>query len=93
MITFTVAPESGDPYEVTATSRDVYVWEKTSKGRSMSQLRADVRIEDLYRLAHLASKRLQLFTGSLEEFTESCDLEFEEDQDEGPTQPGASTGP
>lgn len=91
MIEFHVSPDGGEPYEVTATSRDVYIWEKLGKGRTLAQLKDNLQMADMYQLAHLASKRQQLFTGSLEEFTDTVDLDFEEEEDEGPTRPGAST--
>lgn len=93
MIEFTVVPDGGETYVVTATSRDVFVWEKLGKGRSLSQMKANLHMADMYQLAHLASKRQQLFAGSLEEFTDSCDLQFEEDDEPDPTQPEASPEP
>lgn len=90
MIEFKVRPAHGEPYTVTATSRDVFVFEKVSRGRTMSHFKIDLRMEDMYRLAHIASKRQQLFAGSLDEFAEACDLEFEDDDDLDPTQPEAS---
>lgn len=91
MFEFKITPEHGDSFEVTATSRDVLVWEKTTKGRTMKSLRDDLAINDLYKIAHLASKRQQLFTGTLQEFEETCDLDFEEEEEPDPTQSGAST--
>lgn len=91
MIEFTVKPDGGDEYQVTATSRDVYVWEKVSKG-SLAQLQGNVNMTAMYQIAHLASKRQQLYTGTLAEFTESCDLDFEDLPEPDPTQPEASPG-
>lgn len=93
MIGFKVVPEGGDEYEVTATSRDVYLFEKLNKGKTFQSLVNNLEMGDMYRLAHLASKRQQLFTGTLEEFTDSCDLEVNSDDEEpGPTPPEVSTG-
>jgi hypothetical protein len=44
---------------------------------------------DMYKLAHLASKRQQLFNGTLDEFASSCDIDFEEEEEPDPTQPEA----
>lgn len=93
MIEFTIAPDDGDPYEVTATARDVLLWEKTTKGRSFAALMDDVRMTDMYALAHAASRRQRLFTGTLAEFERDCELEFEEAEEPDPTQPDLSDEP
>lgn len=85
MFTFTVKPDGGDEYSATATSRDVVVWEKTGRNRSVGKLAESPAMGDLYALAHLASKRLGLFDGTFKEFEESVDLEFEEDEASDPT--------
>lgn len=92
MIEFSVNPENGDAYEVTATSRDVLLWEKTTKGRSVKTLMDDVSLVDMYKIAYLASQRQGLFHGTIKEFEDSVDLDFEETDQPDPTQPGASTG-
>lgn len=89
MIEFTVKPDGGDEYQVTATSRDVYVWEKITKSH-MGQLQGNVSMTAMYSLAHLASKRQQLYSGTLDEFTESCDLDFDDTTEPDPTSPEAS---
>lgn len=92
MITFTLDPDEGDEYQVTATSRDVYMWEKVYRGKSLGQLKANLLMGDLYALAHLACKRQRQFAGTFDEFEESHDLKFETDdqQEVGPTPPAAS---
>jgi hypothetical protein len=87
MLDFTVRPDNAEPYEVKATTRDLRLWEKAGPGRSMSKLLSDISIASLYELAHIASKRQQLFTGSLTEFEETCELEFEEIEAPDPTRP------
>lgn len=85
MIDFKVQPDGKDEYEVKATSRDIYLWEKTGRGRSFQRLTSDLHMEWMYEVAHIASRRQQLFTGSLDEFVNSCELHFEkEDTDEDP---------
>lgn len=87
MFTFTVVPDNGEPFQATATSRDVVIWEKLGKGRSMSRVAQEPTMGDLYSLAHVAARRLQLFTGTLEEFEHSVDIDFEgEDEAPDPTQ-------
>lgn len=93
MITFTIRPDGGKPYPLTATSRDVFVYEKTNKGKSFASIMNDLHMSDMYGLAHLAARRQQLFAGTLAEFAESCDLDMEDDDEADPTQPEASPEP
>jgi hypothetical protein len=92
VFTFKVTPDGGgDPYEVTADSRDVARWERTGKGRSMQRLRDTMSFVDLYALAHVAAVRQGLFVGSLGEFEESVVFDIKAPDDEGedgdPTRP------
>jgi hypothetical protein len=87
MIDFTIRPDNAEPYTVNATARDLRLWEKAGPGRSMSKLLGDISITSLYELAHIASRRQQLFTGTLAEFEETCELEFEETEAPDPTRP------
>ncbi|TKG58050.1 hypothetical protein [Prauserella endophytica] len=86
MIDFKIRPDGGEPFEVTATTRDILNWEKVTKGASLKQLMEDLHAGDLYKVAHFASKRTQQFTGTLQEFEQSCDLEFEIEEEKDPTQ-------
>jgi hypothetical protein len=81
-----------EPVELTATSRDVLMWEKTTKGASFAKLEQDLRMGDLYGVAYRAAARKAVFTGTLEDFCLKVDLEFEDtpagsDGDADPTQP------
>lgn len=80
MITFTIAPDLAEKYEVVATSRDVLNWERTTKGGSMKQLMEELHLSDLYKVAHFAAKRLSLTTETLKEFEANNDLEFETEE-------------
>lgn len=93
MIEFKVEPEGGESYDLKAGTRDALVWERTSKGnRSFTDLMTSMNMVDLYHLAHIAAKRQGLFTGSLRDFEETCDLHFETEASEpDPTPPAAST--
>jgi hypothetical protein len=96
VITVTVTPDGGEPYELTATARDVLNWEKTSRDKTVVDLLTGFNMVDLYRVSHLAASRQQLFTGSLKEFEETCEVEFQEEDQEpepDPTQPVPYTGP
>lgn len=94
MITFTLLPDGADEFKVTATSRDVYMWEKVYRGKSLGQLKANLLMTDLYALAHLACKRQRQYEGTFDEFESTHDLDFKtDDQDQneaGPTPPAAS---
>ena len=95
MITLKVTPDNGEAYQVTATSRDVLTWEKTTKGnKSFLTLITEPNLIDFYKLAHLASWRQGLFTGTFQEFEAQCEVtaEMEEEADEepDPTQSAAS---
>ncbi|OXM73088.1 MULTISPECIES: hypothetical protein [Amycolatopsis] len=77
MIDFKIAPDGGEKFEVKATTRDILNWERTTKGGSLKQLMENLHTADLYKVAHFAARRTQQFTGTLQEFEASCDLEFE----------------
>lgn len=84
--TFTVRPDGAEPFEIEGTTRDILAWERTTKGASIGQLENNPRVTDLYKIAHLAAKRRQMFTGDLAEFMETCDLDVhdeDDDEDEG----------
>lgn len=84
MIDFKVVPDNGDAYEVTAGTRDLMKWEKANPGSSALQFaQGTARLSDLYAIAHIAAKRQGLFKGTLDEFEDSVELEFEE-ADEAP---------
>lgn len=91
MIDFTVKPDNGEEYQVTAEARDVLLWERATKYASVSKLGENPSMTDLYGLAYHASRRQGLFTGNLEEFEKTCDLDFERggDDEPDPTQPEA----
>lgn len=93
MITLTITPDNGEPYKVTATSRDVFAWEKTTKGnKSFVDLLNEPTLTDLYRVAHLACWRQGLFTGNQAEFEATCEVTagFEEEEDEEPDPTGSA---
>lgn len=102
MFTFKVVPEDGDPFIVKAGTRDVLTWEKTTKGnKSYAQLMAEPNLVDYYKIAHLAAWRQQLFTGTLQEFEKTHEIDLTSGEDEiqepvdeepDPTPPGHSTG-
>lgn len=95
LVKVTVTPDDGEPYEVEATSRDVLVWEKTSRDhRTFQQLVNNQALTDIYRIAHIASRRLGLFGGDLAEFEKTCDVEQwqEESPEADPTRSAQSPG-
>lgn len=92
MIDFTIRPDDGEPYELKATTRDVYMWEKAGANRSVSKLLGDVSMQAMYQLAHVAARRQQQFGGTLEEFVASNELDFSTAEAPDPTPSAPSTG-
>jgi hypothetical protein len=100
MFEFTVTPDGGEAYDIVATSRDVLMWERTTKGASFAQLESNLRLVDLYAIAYRAALRLGHFDGHLSDFETSVDLDLlagsdDEEGDEGvdPTLPAPTAGP
>lgn len=87
-IKFKVTPVDGEPFEVGAESRDIYVWEKTGQGRSFGTAMQSGSVVALTEIAYYASRRQGHFTGTLTEFASSHDIENAEGEEEpDPTQP------
>lgn len=82
MMTFDITPDNGQPYRLTAGSRDVLSWEKAGKGRSFRQLGQETTMAGLYGLAYFAARRQGHFGGSLAEWEESVELMPVRDDDE-----------
>jgi hypothetical protein len=97
MMTFKVIPDGGEPYQVTAHSRDVLVWEKSGKGRTFSQLADHLSMTDMYGLAFVAARRQGMFSGTLQDFEQSADMMpvdvDEDDEDPDPTHAAPSAAP
>lgn len=85
--TVTVKPDGGEEYELEATSRDEVNWEKTTKGATIKKFESDPSMVDVYKIAHFAAVRQQRFTGSLQDWIDSVDIEFEKDDGEPITCP------
>lgn len=87
MFDFKIQPDGGDEFTVTAGSRDVLVWEKTTKGASFGSIADGLKLADLYKIAHIAAKRHGLFNGTLAEFEASCELDMVAQEEPDPTRP------
>lgn len=90
MFVFTATPDVGEPVVIRADSRDVLVWERVAKGRSMNALMENMRVSDMYEIAHVAARRQQMFEGPLPDFERDYALDIEQDDDaddEGPEVP------
>ena len=97
MIRFKVKPEDGDPYEIEATSRDVFTWERTNRtGKVFADLADRQSMVDMYHVAYVTARRLGLFTGTQADFESTCDLDEMEGNAENktadPTQPARTSG-
>lgn len=79
-ITFRLTPDVGEPYEVRASGRDIYVWETRYPDKTVSGLWARLAMVDLYTLAHTAAQRQGLFTGSLNDFVTTHEIDFDTDE-------------
>lgn len=91
MFTFTVKPDEGTEYKLVAGSRDVAIWERATKGRTLADLQRPSMC-DFYGIAHVAAKRQGLTDLTKAQFEESCDLDMGDEDDEAepdPTPPGA----
>lgn len=87
LFTFHVTPDGGETFDLAATSRDVLNWEKTTKGASLGKFENEPSLVDIYKIAHFAAIRTQRFTGSLAEFEQSHDIEFDSEEDSEPEDP------
>lgn len=93
MFTFRVTPDSGQPYDLEVTSRDIVFWEKIDRAHTVTRLENDPRMSDIYSVTHVAAKRKGLFSGLLAEWETSVDLApAEEPPNSDPTQPGQWPG-
>jgi len=76
LITVKITPEDGgDPFIVPATARDVLVWERSNRDNSFARLMANQKMTDIYRIAHIAAKRLGLYSDDLATFEKTGDPE------------------
>lgn len=96
IVAFNVYPDDGEPYEAVISSRLLLAWEKTHKGNSGALLGGDV--SSMYQLCHFEAQLRHGYTGTLEDFEASHDLDGDTDEDEeapadglDPTPPAPST--
>jgi hypothetical protein len=81
MFNFKLTDEAGESTEVAADSRDVLVWEKTSRSNERYvELLTELSMVKLYRLAHIAAKRQGVFTGKLADFEAAYVLGIETEE-------------
>lgn len=87
MFTFNITPDGGTPFTVTATSRDIAQWEKTTKDASLHQLQEKMRMTDLYKICWIAARRQlpDYVPTVLADFETGFDLEMDEDEPADPS--------
>jgi hypothetical protein len=90
MFDFEIRPDHGEPYKLTAESRDVLVWEKTGRGRSLKTLTDNVSLADMYEISHIAARRQGFFNGNLGEWEKTVNLDLTDSGEPDPTQSAAS---
>ncbi|MGH3099021.1 MAG: hypothetical protein ACRDMV_23790 [Streptosporangiales bacterium] len=74
--------ESGGQWRVSIDMGDAYTWERTNKrGRILADLDRP-GAQDVYELAHVASRRLGLYSGSLQEFAGAHLVDMADDKDD-----------
>ncbi|TDP97647.1 hypothetical protein [Labedaea rhizosphaerae] len=74
-----------NPIESVVSSRDIYKWEKSGRGRSMSNLGSgNLRMSDVYELTHIALGRRKLWSGSLEDLVDGADIDVKDTSDLDP---------
>lgn len=73
MFTFDVTPDGADTYRLVADSRDISLWERTTKGGpTLAKLQDNAAISDLEVIAFHAASRQGLFEGPLAEWRATC---------------------
>lgn len=80
MFIFKLTPDHGDSFEIRAGTRDILVWEKVAKNRSLSALMEDLRVADLYEIAYVSAKRQGRWDGNRADFESTFDMDFEEEK-------------
>lgn len=82
MFNLRITPDGGETVDVSAGMRDVVMWEKTHRGRSLAELGAGgLTAGMVYELTYAACRRQQLIPRELTEaqFNESYEIEVEDD--------------
>lgn len=81
--------EATEPTRVEADSRDILMWEKTTKGASFGDLGKTLRMTDLYRISYLAAKRSKALPDEVKNEAQFCerfrvevDSDGKDDEDE-----------
>lgn len=87
MINFKVMPDDGEPFEITANSRDIYVWERTHRGKTLGSVIENQPIADLYEIAHQAMRNQRGYAGTLQEFIDTHLIDKSLEPQADPTQP------
>ena len=77
----------GEQHDIVVRSRQVVVWEQVSRGNTLTRLNDAPNVADFYFLAHLVEVKEGRFTGSLQEFMSSVDVQPLPPDDLGPMKP------
>lgn len=84
MFRLKVTPDEGDPYELTATTRDIAKWERINRGASLAGLQSNMHASDLYEIAFHSATRQGLYEGTMVAFRDGADLDVLDDEDGEP---------
>ncbi|HYD28882.1 hypothetical protein [Brevundimonas sp.] len=86
MFEFRILPDGGEPFEITASMRDLRMWEKTHRGRSMGVLsdRSSLSATILFEIAYAACRRQGKIHNDMtgDVFAETHDFELGEEVEE-----------
>lgn len=77
MFELKIIPDVGEPFDVTATSRDIAAWERGGKQRSMGRLTEELRMTDIIDMAWYAASRRDLTDLDIVQWRAGVDLDFE----------------
>ncbi|QFU87880.1 hypothetical protein [Amycolatopsis sp. YIM 10] len=92
MITLKLKDDEGEVTELTATTRDIVLWERTHRGKTFKSIQDNMSLIDFYGIAYCAVKRQNIVLmhdfANEKEFTDLFDLEFEMDVEADPTLAG-----
>ena len=88
MFDFKIIPDGGEPFEVSAKSRDIVQWERRFRS-NLGRLQQTMSMSGLTELAFVAAQRQGLFQGDYKSFEDSVDLDLlGDDEDESESEAG-----
>ena len=81
MIDFVITPDNGESFEITATSRHILEWEVMDRRNTLSKMESNPEMNDLYTIAFIAARRVGKFSGTLDEWKTTVDIQEKKNDD------------